>query len=64
MPMWWRQPFWRRVTLPEVSTVSWRTLQWVSSLRPVGVALGRELWAAAGVARWGRDLWGQTATER
>ena len=26
MPMWWSLPLWRRVTVPDLSMRSWRTL--------------------------------------
>ena len=32
MPMWWSLPLWRRVTLPQVSTWSWRIRCWVLGL--------------------------------
>jgi hypothetical protein len=36
-PMWCSRPLWRRLSLPLVSTTSWRTRGWVRfRLSPVG----------------------------
>ena len=45
MPMWCSRLLWRRVTLPLVSTLSWRTRKWVAGGAPVlvGLALIRVL---------------------
>jgi hypothetical protein len=49
----------RRVTLPVLLTVSWRTRQWVSLLRSAGSRLGAGGVGRGGVARCGSDRCGR-----
>jgi len=51
MPRWCSRLPWRRVSLPNWSTVSWR-MRKIGAVVAVGVALGSAVYACCAVRRW------------